>query len=199
MAEARPVRPEDLPAMGRSLGRAFSDDPVLTHLSPKSPAWVDRATGFFTAAARHRMRQGPGCVWTVDGVHGGAVWAPPGQWKETPAAMARAMPAALNLFRGRILVALGFLSTMEKAHPRAPEHWYLAILGTDPDHQGTGVGSALLAPVLERCDAEGTPAYLESSKLSNVAFYARHGFEERETLVIDGGPTMYPMWREPRG
>ena len=33
------------------------------------------------------------------------------------------------------------------------------VLGTDPDHQGRGLGSALMAPVLEHCDRDGVGAY----------------------------------------
>ena len=53
--------------------------------------------------------------------------------------------------------------------------------------------------MLERCDAEGLPAYLESSKERNVPFYRRHGFEVREEIHFGpGGPPMWPMWRAPR-
>ena len=100
--------------------------------------------------------------------------------------------------RAGLVGALRYLARMEKHHPRQPEHWYLAVLGTDPDHQGKGIGSALLQPVLERCDLEEVPAYLESSKEANIAFYARHGFELRDPIETEGGPTLYPMWREPR-
>jgi len=34
-----------------------------------------------------------------------------------------------------------------------------------------------MIPILEHCDSEGMPAYLESSKESNIAFYRRHGFK----------------------
>ncbi len=83
---------------------------------------------------------------------------------------------------------------LERQHPTEP-HYYLAMLGTDPAHQGRGIGSALLAPVLERCDEEGLPAYLESSKESNIAFYARHRFDLTKPFQLKGGPTMYFMWR----
>ena len=57
---------------------------------------------------------------------------------------------------------------------------------------------ALLAPVLGRCDREGLPAYLESSKESNIAYYERFGFAViGELQAAPGGPTLWPMWREP--
>src|ERR1700688_99444 len=90
------------------------------------------------------------------------------------------------------------LTAVDAARPRE-RHWYLATLGTDPERQRTGVGSALLTAVLERVDGEGLPAYLESSKQSNLAFYGRHGFEVTgEIHTPHGGPTLWLMWREPR-
>jgi GNAT superfamily N-acetyltransferase len=89
------------------------------------------------------------------------------------------------------------MTTVERQHPRSA-HWYLAVLGTDPVHQGKGIGSALLAPVLERCDHEGIGAYLESSKNSNIPFYRRHGFEVTGEIPLPGGPSVWPMWRDPR-
>ena len=77
---------------------------------------------------------------------------------------------------------------IERAHPRDP-HYYLAVLGTDPDEQGRGIGSALIQPVLETCDRDEVPAYLESSKERNIDFYARHGFRVTDELVL---PDMLP-------
>ncbi|MGB6107124.1 MAG: GNAT family N-acetyltransferase, partial [Mycobacterium sp.] len=51
---------------------------------------------------------------------------------------------------------------------------------------------------LDRCDAEHAPAYLESSNFDNIAYYHRFGFEVTGEITIPGGPTMWPMWREPR-
>ena len=72
------------------------------------------------------------------------------------------------------------------------------MLGTDPAQQGRGVGSALLARALARSDAAGLPAYLESSKEKNLAFYRRHGFEIVAHLRIPNGPELWPMLRKPR-
>jgi len=64
-------------------------------------------------------------------------------------------------------------------------HWYLSILGVDPDHQGKGLGGALLQPALAKADQEGLPCYLETLEEKNLAFYGRHGFE---VLVDDREP-----------
>jgi GNAT superfamily N-acetyltransferase len=82
-------------------------------------------------------------------------------------------------------------------HPREP-HWYLQMLGTDPELQGKGIGSALLAQVLERCDRGGQKVYLEASKEKNIPFYARHGFAVSEEMHMPRGPTIWAMWRDPR-
>ena len=53
--------------------------------------------------------------------------------------------------------------------------------------------------MLDRCDAEGMPAYLESSNVRNVPFYGRHGFEVTGEIDLGkGAPTVTAMWRNPR-
>ena len=88
------------------------------------------------------------------------------------------------------LVLRGFQRLMA-LHPTEP-HWYLSVLGTDPEHQKSGIGSALLRSVLARCDAEGAAAYLEASRPENVPYYERHGFEVVGEFRLPKGP---PVWR----
>lgn len=106
-------------------------------------------------------------------------------------------PLSLRAYRGRIFHALAFLSKIEAIHPTEP-HYYLEVLGTDPARQGRGHGAAIMGHVLERADAEGVGAYLESSKDLNVPFYRRFGFEVVNEIRIPDGPTIWPMWREAR-
>jgi GNAT superfamily N-acetyltransferase len=98
-----------------------------------------------------------------------------------------------------LLPTLRLMATMESHHPKE-RHYYLGTVGTDPEWQGRGVGSALLQPVLDHCDEEGLPAYLESSKQQNLPFYHRHGFDITGQIHSpDGAVTLWMMWREPRG
>ena len=136
----------------------FADDPVkFPHRRQGAAGQADRAVlhGLRTDAAAH------GLVFTTPGREGGALWAPPGRWKVPLIQIIKATPQFLRLYGWRFVPNLGVLSTLEKAHPTEP-HYYLEFLGTDPAHQGRGIGSTLLQPVLDRCDDEGVGAYLES-------------------------------------
>ncbi len=88
--------------------------------------------------------------------------------------------------------------TMRGHRPTYP-HFYLQGLGADPPRQGEGLGCAVLAPVLARCDRERLLAYLETTKERNVGFYERRGFSVvgEARLPLDG-PPMWFMLREPR-
>lgn len=161
------------------------------------PTQGERAEAWFAKDAA-LQRGGHGEVLVDEDLRGAAVWSPPGRWK-TPwtETLGLALPS-IRLFRGRTPRALRVLTAMEAAHPTDPEHWYLAILGTEPAHQGHGVGSALTRAVTDRCDEAGLDAYLESSKEQNLAFYRRHGFEVTEEKPLRGGPPIWLMWREPK-
>ncbi|MEV0093462.1 GNAT family N-acetyltransferase [Streptomyces sp. NPDC050738] len=89
---------------------------------------------------------------------------------------------------------------MGAVHPHDRAHAYLLMIGVSPERQGEGLGTALMAPVLERCDREGTPAYLEASSARSKVLYERLGFVFMgRTVELPDGPLMWPMWREPRG
>jgi GNAT superfamily N-acetyltransferase len=104
----------------------------------------------------------------------------------------------LRAFGPRLPRSLSLLTRIEKHHPAEP-HWYLEAIGTVPEARGRGIGPTVLTPVLDRCDAEGVPAYLESSNPRNIPFYERHGFVRRPLFELPRGcPTITPMWRDAR-
>ena len=52
--------------------------------------------------------------------------------------------------------------------------------------------------MLDDCDRDEVPAYLETGTERNVAFYVRHGFKVTEELRLPKGPPIWLMWRDPR-
>ncbi|MFF0634569.1 GNAT family N-acetyltransferase [Nocardia sp. NPDC004151] len=197
----RPAQLSDIPELARVLGIAFSDDPITAWLIRDDATRARRAAALFTAMARHHFIPLGGVEVAcndADSIVGAALWAPPGHWHAPESATKRQLPGLLYAFRHRLLTAGRLSETMARAHPREP-HWYLAVLGTLPGVRGQGFGRALLDSRLERCDADGLPAYLESSKPDNVPYYERFGFEVTGTLdATRGGPPLWPMWRTPR-
>jgi ribosomal protein S18 acetylase RimI-like enzyme len=196
MTGVREATKSDVPSIAPALGRAFADDPIMQYLLPREQKRPKQMRTFFTHDSNRALEKGAVYTTDTDEAQGGAVWSAPGKWKVGGFELIGQLPmvAAFGRNVGR---ALSLLGRMEKAHPTEP-HWYLAILGTDPSYQGKGIGSALMQPILDRCDAEGLGAYLESSKESNILFYRRHGFDVTGEITTEGGPSLWPMWRDPR-
>ncbi|MFD8609986.1 GNAT family N-acetyltransferase [Streptomyces sp. NPDC059631] len=87
---------------------------------------------------------------------------------------------------------------LDATHPAGRAHEYLWMIAVAPDRQGAGLGGALVRHVLDRCDREGLPAYLEASSPRSTRLYERLGFAYTGTTVdLPDGPRMWPMWREP--
>jgi GNAT superfamily N-acetyltransferase len=194
--EARQATDGDVRSLASTLARAFHDDPVMTWLFGERPGPRHRRLRrYFASEARRHGRHGQ--VLTSGDHAGVAFWDPPGLWRATWPQLVRSAPVILPAVGPRILRAAKALDLIDRAHPRE-HHWYLAVLGTDPPHQGRGVGAALVDPVLDRCDREGLGAYLESSKLTNVPYYERFGFSVTGQIDLPSGPPVWPMWRNPR-
>lgn len=193
----RELTPADLPAMRRVLGRAFADDPVMEHVFRGRPDIERRAGRLYGLFCRLHMHHGR-CLTTED-AEGAALWVAPGRWRVGPRQQIGMLPGLLSTIGLRAVRLMGDFDAMERHHASVPQdHWYLSVLGTEPDHQGKGIGAALVQPVLDHCDAEGLGAYLESSKETNIGYYRRFGFEVVGELRFRGGPPMWPMWRDPR-
>ena len=182
------------------LTRAFDDDPVFRHLYPTARRRRWSCRGFLRAIVRDGFPFGE--VWAAvdDGaVVGAAGWLPEGAYPPSRRRAARQLVAAWQalLTPHTFRDGLRYLTETEQLHPKEP-HWYLAVIGVEPERQGEGLGGKLLAAVLGRLDETGVPAYLETSTEGNVAWYRHHGFEvQHEIQPAPAGPPVWTMWREP--
>ena len=183
-------------ALSETLARAFWDDPVWGWLFPDEATRPRRSSQVFHAYLRDALNVGE--VYTTPDLSGAALWKPPGKWKLSNAAIVRSLPSLLRAFGTRLPASLEIERKVESQHPHDP-HWYLSVIGTDPVAQGKGIGAALIRQITDRCDADGLPAYLESSKEANVPYYERFGFKVTgDTRLGDDGPTIWFMWRDPQ-
>ena len=182
-----------------TLERAFFSDPMF--------AWVFPDTATRPAALR-RLNRLPleygvryGRVTTSHDAKAVSVWIPPGQSITIPGMLRSGMlTAPFHTGFGAFAKFMRANNIMDKIHKkRVPEpHWYLMVVGVDPELQNRGAGSALVKEGLTLADQSNCPCYLETSEKRNLAFYERFGFVVLEQASLGaGGPPAWAMRREP--
>jgi ribosomal protein S18 acetylase RimI-like enzyme len=177
--------------VGAILTLAFSGDPASRWTWPQPKTFIEAFPHFATAFGGAAFDKGSALRV---GSAGAALWLPPGTEPDESAIdalMERTADAATAVDGPQLM------QQMASYHPKEP-HWFLPLLGVDPAHQNQGVGSALLRYVTDRCDRDGTLAYLDSSNPRNIPLYQRHGFEILGRAQSGKSPVITPMLRRPR-
>jgi GNAT superfamily N-acetyltransferase len=187
----RPATVDDVERLTGALAEAFQDDPIFGWLMPDEATRPARLRRLFGIELR-RLVLVRGRAWTTNELAGAALSLPPRAWR-TPPHVAVLQGSAFGL---RLPRAAGLLAAIEWRHLREP-HYYFPVIGVAPPAQGRGLGSRLMRPTLDRCDAEGVPAYLEASSERNAVLYERLGFESKAQLRFAGSPPLRLMVRPP--
>ncbi len=195
----RPLRRGEESALGRSMVYAFFDDPVLRMMVPDETRRINKGTWIMEKMIGYCARYGE--VYTDDALSGGSAWLTPGNTEIT---LMRTIVSGLWQFPFRVgFRNMGRMNRMDaamkKLHKRiAPgEHWYLQILGTHPNSQGTGLGTAAIEIGAAKARAARLPIYLETMTQVNVDYYEKRGFEVAEKLEVDPELTIWAMLRQP--
>ncbi len=195
------LAPDQIEQAADVLTRAFLNDPLNVYMLPDEGDRRRLCPVHFAAFVKYGRLAGH--VLTTEALEGVAVWFPPGRVEMQPELMDEAGISELPSILGADAFArfMGFLEYLEPLHKRdvQPQHWYLLVIGVEPQRQSSGIGSTLLRSVLAQADAERVPCYLETTQPTNVPFYRKHGFE---IVVEDVEPTsglrFWTFRRDPR-
>jgi ribosomal protein S18 acetylase RimI-like enzyme len=193
--DVRPATGEEVPALAATLAAAFAAYP-WTRWVVAAEDHERRLRDLYAIYLRVALRFG--AVWAAAGARGASAWT----WSGAEAAQAAFLTAeGLDVAAGELAgdraTAAAEADRRLAAHALDEPHWVLQAVGVDPAHQGRGLGTRLVAPMLERCDAEGAAAVLDTSAERNVAFYARLGFAVHAEVALPGGPRVWRMRRPP--
>lgn len=189
-ASVRILKPEEEARTYALECLAFSTDPIMRWFFPDPAVYLEVFPELAAAFASRSFEHGTAYVDAE--FRGAALWLPAGVHSDSDR---MGLAVASHVEAAFLEAAAPFFEQMQAQHPEEP-HWYLPMIGVDPAHQGSGVGSALLAAALRDCDAKsGLPAYLESSNIKNVPLYRRHGFEVVAEIQAADSPTLYAMSR----
>ncbi len=171
---------------------AFLTDPICRFAWPAPHQHLDAmplgTRAFAGASFEH------GAAHVAADFCGAALWLPPGVHPD----VATLEKVFTETAEPRHLAdLLGTFEKMDKWHPEE-RHWYLPLIGVEPNAQGRGLGGALMRHATARFDEEQVLAYLESSNPRNISLYERHGFEVMGEIQVGAGPLVTPMLRRPR-
>jgi GNAT superfamily N-acetyltransferase len=188
----------DIPVLAEVIAEAFFDLPPSRWLVPDHARRRRIWPGYFRIYVEHAMASGT--VHTTSGRDAVALWLPVGPG---PAEPPEGYAAALAAVAGPDLERFtAFDAALDQHHPTGFAHHHLAILAVRSDRQGQGTGTALLDAYHHRLDTQiRQPAYLEASSQRTRQVYQRRGYVLRPEGPIrlpNGGPLMWPMWREPQ-
>ena len=172
---------------------AFATDPVARWLYPDAADYLTHFPHFIRGFAGAAFEAET--AYMTSDMSGAALWLPPGFGADDEqlnelfelTVPERLKPELFEMF-----------DQMAAFHPKEP-HWYLPMIGVETRSQGKGIGAKLMRHALERADADGLPAYLESSNPRNISLYERFGFAVVGTIKAGSAPPMYPMYRRPLG
>ena len=177
--------PDRVHALAEMLGAAFTDDPMLVW--PFGANKTDLITGFFRAFDEQIAAYG--WLWEAGEALGAAAWVPPGS-DEAMMDIDRSIRPALTGAEARHAEMWDWIAGNFPDEP----FWYLDHIAVRADHRGSGLGAALIRHGLDFADRDGVPAFLETGRPGNVAYYERRGFR---TIADDdapgGGPHLWFM------
>jgi GNAT superfamily N-acetyltransferase len=195
----RPAGHADVARLAAVLAAAFQDDPGFIWCAP-DPVRRQRHGQRYFELLLSRVYLPKDEVRATEDLRAVALWSPPGRWENPPSGLLALLPVLVASTGRHLVRTLRGTAAMERVHrTHTRPHRYLALMAVDPAVQGSGRGTALLRHTLARCDADGTPTYLEATSPRNRDLYRRHSFE-----VLDeqhwpgGGPPWWSMWREPQ-
>ena len=193
---ARVATRADVEAIVCTLTTAFFDDPLWGPAFPDVDRRAVQASAvwrlFVTSALRYRW------MLVTANVESAALWIPPGGAELTEDEQSGF--EAFLVATTSPSVADGILALFdqfEAARPSEP-HYYLSLLGTHAHHRGSGLGMRLLRENLERVDALGAAAYLESTNPVNNERYRSVGFVDHSQFTTASGHVVTTMWRPSR-
>lgn len=119
---------------------------------------------------------------------GFAIWLPPGFKGTTPFSFIvnGGIPLIFNCGFSLVFKLLSYENFAMKLKKKYTnnEDWYLYNLSIHQIHQGKGIASQLLTPMLDFCSKNSYSCYLETNSERNVHIYEHFGFKLKETSFI---------------
>ncbi len=186
---------------GELMADAFKDDPVWKKLFEGETDLLRKYQAFFEVPIRLCLKYGTirGFSKNLEGI----IAYVPGKYSDLTfwrflrigalgCGMRMGMTASIRMSDLRVL------SVDRSAYLKERPYIYLMLLGVVTKHQGKGYGGSMLRSLINECDENNVPIYLETETEENVTLYEHFGFKMIKKIILEN--LKVPMWemiREP--
>lgn len=195
------LNPQQMQKAADVVTAAFFDYPMFTFYFPDPQRRTRSMSWYLKNVLNTALRYGE--VYTTPDISGVIFTLPPGhtrisQWEYIRCGfmLSPFVLGVRNFIRSQECEE--FVGNIHMELMKDRPHYYLWGLTVDPRQKKSGIGTALLQPVLAQADAEKMPFYLETHDEKNVQYYQRHGFRLLQASSIP--KYNLPIWcmvREP--
>jgi GNAT superfamily N-acetyltransferase len=191
------ARPADIDTLAEMLAKAFHNDALTRWITPDDDRRAQILPEFFRVFLE--ISVGYEAVYTNSRLDAALLFLPPGAWHEVEGRGVELSQRFAAILGDEVEMMATISGLQALHHPMGRAHYYVSFAGVDPDHQRHGAMSVLVDALLARADAEQMACYTEASSAGGTWAALRNGFVEVGVkIAIPGGPTLRPMWREPR-
>jgi ribosomal protein S18 acetylase RimI-like enzyme len=174
------------------LSRAFYKDPFYIYIMPDDEKRMMQLQWWFKILIRYTFKFGD--IYYTENHNGVALWLGP----EKPMADdIKVFSMGMILYPFKIglrnfIRVLNISGQWDKEHKKMPEkHYYLMVIGVEPEFQQQGIGSRLMIEGLKKADEEDLECFLETVTKEDVRFYTKFQFE---TAVNKGFAEKEQFW-----
>lgn len=181
------VTKRDVKKVIETLVQAFLDDHLLGYFFPDPKSKLRFLPKFFNYRVKNGFLYGK-VLATSENIEG-VVILTQSEYKEF--SWLRAIrTGGIGLYRAAASETLSRMRELEsfvvsKRNDCISEpHWYLGSLAVHPDHQGKGLASKLVRPILEMCSSQNKPCVLETQGEGLVQIYKHYGFDVVDSFTL---------------
>lgn len=175
-----------------TLAAAFHNDPAMVFMLPDPDSRARRLTKLIAWMTDQHLRLG--LVLGTPDVTAVTLWREPGMVHYHEPLWHPGALRFIPIFGRHLPRALRTEEGISSHVPKGEDWMYLKMAGVHPDHQGKGLGGAVIRAGLARAAERGVPSVLETATPSNVGLYQRLGYSVlSEWDVAGGGPHFWTM------
>ena len=175
-----------------TLAAAFHNDPAMVFMLPDPHSRARRLKKLIGWMTDQHLRLG--LVLGTPDVSAVTLWREPGMVHYHEPLWHPGALRFIPIFGRHLPRALRTEEGISSHVPKGEDWLYLKMAGVHPDHQGKGLGGAVIRAGLARAAQRGVPSVLETATPSNVGLYQRLGYNVlSEWDVAGGGPHFWTM------